>query len=193
MQLQTKLIVPSPIQTYGGRGVFKDGLNPRHHAIIYSNPEDNAPSPQERAKGVDALMLTPIRVTTDVPTDRLDPMSRISYSEMYTVQYNTKVKPVGLIHPRSTFMFDRDAAIVQGSSTFPLLGATLAAQIAQATQGLASMSALAAAVGGANNDDVEEEEDDDDDEEEEEDEGEDEDEDGDDDGDDDDDADENGR
>lgn len=43
----------------------------------------------------------PIQVTPKSPRDKLDPMSRINYAKIYTVEHNVKVCFIGQIAPSS--------------------------------------------------------------------------------------------
>lgn len=94
-----------PISTYHGRGVAKPGTKKSEHAIIYTGKQAPDPRPDERpsrAEGAHAGMRSlAIRIETDSPVDKLDPMSRINFGAVYTIQHNIKVKPYGQVHESS--------------------------------------------------------------------------------------------
>ena len=111
----------SPIQSYRLKGISKPGVDPTRHAIVFSKKDDPGPSKQEKAVLAHnrVAMKQSIRVVPDQLTEMLDPMSRINYSELYTVQYRAKVKPMGSIHPHYRTYFDRDSWQVLGPILFP--------------------------------------------------------------------------
>ena len=97
--------------TYQQQGVAKPGVNPAHHAIVYTGTEPQ-PTREERAQGT---MRTAIKVSRDEPTTALDPLSRLNYARIYTVEHNTKVKAFGWIHPNSRALFEIDRKAVHRS------------------------------------------------------------------------------
>ncbi|KAL4882098.1 hypothetical protein BJY04DRAFT_188020 [Aspergillus karnatakaensis] len=80
------------ITTYNGRGLAKQGIDPSKHAVIYMSNTDpmvaanEPPMPKE-----------PIGVDPDRPDEGLHHMSRINFGEMYTVEHNVKILPIGRI------------------------------------------------------------------------------------------------
>lgn len=44
------------------------------------------------------MLSIPIRVEVDKKLDKLDPMSRIHYGKIYTIEHNVKVKPLGMVN-----------------------------------------------------------------------------------------------
>lgn len=98
-----------PIQSYSGKADLKPGIEPRHHAIAYTGRIVPTALPTEFHSG---LMQTPIQIDPDVPTTALDPRSRISYSELYTVQHNVKASPVGWVNPKSRPAFSESLRYV---------------------------------------------------------------------------------
>jgi len=90
-----------PIATYNKQGVAKPGVVKNHHAIAYTS---NTAPQQERSERPLANegdpMLPSIRI---VPKSRrygkMDKMSRIDFSRMYTVEHNVKVFDFGNVHP----------------------------------------------------------------------------------------------
>lgn len=93
-----------PIYTYGGKGVSKEGVDPSHHAIAYTHKPKL--SKEEEASVAGTTMLESIHVEPKVPWRRLDPMSRINFSELHTVHYKPNVKPFGHIDDRMHALFD---------------------------------------------------------------------------------------
>ena len=93
-----------PINTYNGKGVAKSGFNPRDihaHAIIYM-----AGSPSEGAKGEPKMSKKPIEVNPAGPDQKLDPMSRVHFGKVHTVEHNVKVMNVGQITRNSLQHFE---------------------------------------------------------------------------------------
>lgn len=168
----------------------KPGVEPRHHSIAFSGRPHPGPSDEEIEENVADHMLGPVRIDLDEPTDMLDPLSRINWSETYTVQHNVKVKPVGNVNPNYVpcveqnswrvlgFVFpqglqmiqqsrDREAQITERAQQYVAVIQTL-----QARGAAQAHAAQAHAAGGAqssrqvaDDDDDEEDEDDDDDDE----------------------------
>jgi hypothetical protein len=85
-----------PINTYNGKGVTKHGLsddNRRAHSIVYMT--DTRPSclPGEKA----FLVKKDIAVQKASDDQKLDPMSRLNFGKIYTVEHNVKVMSVGRV------------------------------------------------------------------------------------------------
>ncbi|KAF2498253.1 hypothetical protein BU16DRAFT_288110 [Lophium mytilinum] len=103
----TKLkLLLRPIQTYSKRGV--SALKTRsHHAIMYTGddgPPD--PLPQELPRTPSELpMGYPIRVIATEPWGKLDPLSRVNFRKVYTVEDNVKVYDFGIVARESMEKF----------------------------------------------------------------------------------------
>lgn len=86
-----------PINTYNGQGVTKPGLSEadrQAHSIVYMT--DTRPSclPAEEK---DLLISKAIAVEKAFHDQRLDPMSRLNFKKIYTVEHNVKVMNVGKV------------------------------------------------------------------------------------------------
>jgi hypothetical protein len=81
-----------PIMTYGGQGTLKYGVHPEDHAAIYSSKRDGPYIPDQ-----ENLTNEAIRVEVIDPTHKLDPMSRLNYAKLYTVEHNVKVFFIGKV------------------------------------------------------------------------------------------------
>lgn len=93
-----------PITTYHNRGVSKETVKKAEHAIIYTGKYVPQPRPGELPRReIQEVGMQPdaIRVDTDSPEDKLDPMSRLNYGAVHTIQHNIKVKPYGKVHAKS--------------------------------------------------------------------------------------------
>lgn len=92
-----------PITTYGGRGVAKPGVNKSEHSIIHTGKDAPPPRSNEvpTRGSQEPPMRESIRVVPDIPTQALDEMSRIDFGQVCTIHHNYKVKPFGMVHPRS--------------------------------------------------------------------------------------------
>ncbi|PMD40892.1 hypothetical protein L207DRAFT_633837 [Hyaloscypha variabilis F] len=83
-----------PILTYGNRGVVKPGVHAETHTVVYSSKRDG----YTLAEGEEGRMHhRPIRVEIKDPSDKLDPMSRLNYAKIYTVEHNVKVLFIGRV------------------------------------------------------------------------------------------------
>ncbi|QDS69658.1 hypothetical protein FKW77_009452 [Venturia effusa] len=92
-----------PIQTYGNQGVAKKDVVKRSHAIIYTGKEP-APNENELPGPGEPAMLQSIRVVSNKRIDIMDPMSRVDFSKIYTVEHNVKVYDFGWVHKDSRNM-----------------------------------------------------------------------------------------
>jgi hypothetical protein len=94
--------------TYQLQGTMKRGVKPQDHAIIYT--EEKGPKRQKvrEAAGEEKLQKQPIRVEPASSRDRLDPLSRLNYAKIYTVENNVKVCFIGRIHKKSVAVFIKD-------------------------------------------------------------------------------------
>lgn len=85
--------------TYSGQGTLKPGVKAADHAIIYMSDNDRD-KPPRMVRG-ENLTKDPIRVQPKTPRDKLEPVSRINYAKIYTVEHNVKVFFIG--HIPTTF------------------------------------------------------------------------------------------
>lgn len=91
-----------PIVTYGRQGVAKRGVKKVEHGIIYTGKVAPQPSSAELpARGETGMQPVPIRVDADEKSERLDPLSRVNYGRVYTVEHNVKVATFGMVHASS--------------------------------------------------------------------------------------------
>nr|OQO31290.1 hypothetical protein B0A51_03268 [Rachicladosporium sp. CCFEE 5018] len=91
-----------PITTYNGRGVSKPGVIKSEHAIIHTGK--TCPNPLEEElpdRGEAGMRLDAIRVDPDDRNTKLDPMSRIDFGKVHTVEHYVKAKSFGNVHERS--------------------------------------------------------------------------------------------
>ncbi|PSN72333.1 hypothetical protein BS50DRAFT_673127 [Corynespora cassiicola Philippines] len=88
-----------PIQTYHKRGVSNKTRH--HHAIMYTGHYPPQPLPTEEPQRHNELpMGDPIRVIPDPSKPhykKMDPMSRVNFTKLYTVEYNVKVSGFGQV------------------------------------------------------------------------------------------------
>lgn len=80
--------------TYGGQATLKKGAHAEDHAAVYSN--------QHKTKGPTVLKkekMTKKAIKIEImnPSDKLDPLSRINYAKVYTVEHNVKVLFIGQV------------------------------------------------------------------------------------------------
>jgi hypothetical protein len=81
-----------PILTYGRQGVLKAGVHPEDHGVAYSSGKEG-PFLLGRESGLMSKGPIEIKVVND--SHKLDPLSRINYSKVYTVETNVKVLFIG--------------------------------------------------------------------------------------------------
>jgi uncharacterized C2H2 Zn-finger protein len=83
-----------PILTYGYQGVLKYGIHPEDHAVVYSSKKDG-PYLLDREKGL--MSNKPIRIDIKDASHKLDPLSRLNYAKIYTIEHNVKVLFIGRV------------------------------------------------------------------------------------------------
>lgn len=89
------MVIPTrPILTYGNQGVLKRGVHPEDHAVVYSSKREG-PYYLEREKGL--MTKHPIRIEVVNTSHKLDPLSRLNYAKLYTVEHNVKVLFIGKV------------------------------------------------------------------------------------------------
>ncbi|KAF2469455.1 uncharacterized protein BDR25DRAFT_394411 [Lindgomyces ingoldianus] len=85
------------IQTYRGRGVPENKVK-KDHAIMYTGDVAPLPLPSEEPRGAWELpMGDPIRVIGKNQWGRMDPMSRVNFLKVYTVEHNVKIDDFGYV------------------------------------------------------------------------------------------------
>ncbi|KAK5123700.1 hypothetical protein LTR85_002336 [Meristemomyces frigidus] len=90
------------IWTYDHRGVAKQGVKKSDHAIIYTGRVAPGVTHAELAGRNEAPMRPDaIRVDSNDRTQRLDPMSRLNFAKVYTVEHNVKVFDFGFVNDQS--------------------------------------------------------------------------------------------
>lgn len=83
-----------PILTYRGAGTsLKRLAEQAEHGIVFTGKV--APAPDRRETN---LLPRAVRVDPDNRDDSLDPMSRIHYGKIYTVEHNVKVETFGMVN-----------------------------------------------------------------------------------------------
>ena len=80
----------------------KKGVRKSEHAIIFTGKETPVPQLAEApARHERGLLPQAIRVDGDDPTQKLDPMSRIDFGKVYTIEHNVKVRSMGKVNRAS--------------------------------------------------------------------------------------------
>ncbi|KAI9370682.1 hypothetical protein BJX61DRAFT_75493 [Aspergillus egyptiacus] len=88
------------IGTYSGRGVAKQGVDASKHAAVYLRGTEPIYGRREPR-----MVKEPLEVAPERYDERLDPMSRLSFAKIYTVEHNVKVLPIGKISSASMTRF----------------------------------------------------------------------------------------
>lgn len=81
-----------PIFTYQGRGTTKPGIRPEEHSVIYTY--GNSP---KLLPGEAGVYKSSIPVSSTLGERPLDESSRINFAICHPIQYNLKVKNIGLV------------------------------------------------------------------------------------------------
>ncbi|KAH7416793.1 hypothetical protein BKA64DRAFT_277194 [Cadophora sp. MPI-SDFR-AT-0126] len=86
-----------PILTYGGQATLKGGAHGEDHAAVYCNQQKkHGPTILEGEK----MTKEPIKIDIRLPSEKLDPLSRLNYAKVYTVEHNVKVNFIGEVNRR---------------------------------------------------------------------------------------------
>lgn len=106
------LTATRPIQTYTGRGVSKPGVEKHHHAIIFTGKKEPKAKPEESPRQGEYGMRSSIKAKANHQGDKMDPMSRLNFAKIHTVEHNVKVYDFGKVD---------DADLHKLTSTFRLV------------------------------------------------------------------------
>ncbi|KAF2453988.1 hypothetical protein BDY21DRAFT_116516 [Lineolata rhizophorae] len=91
-----------PIQTYSRKGVAKPTVKKNDHAIIYTGKKCPVPTRDEKpSQGEKGMRPYAIRVEPRDPSYSMDPLSRINFGKVYTLEHNVKVYDFGKVHKDS--------------------------------------------------------------------------------------------
>ncbi|KUJ17188.1 uncharacterized protein LY89DRAFT_685117 [Mollisia scopiformis] len=77
--------------TYNGQGTTKDGVRPEDYAAVFPDGGQAHTLPGER------LSKDPFPIIIENPSQRLHPMSRLSFGRVYTVEHNVRAIKIGRI------------------------------------------------------------------------------------------------
>lgn len=84
-----------PLTTHHGQGSSKQGLNPDDFVAVYDEKIGRPQySPGEK------LTKKAIPVVVEDPSEKIDPMTRVNITRIYSVEHNLKVKKVGRVHEK---------------------------------------------------------------------------------------------
>ena len=91
--------IAAQIMTYGRRGVAKAAVVKSEHAIVHSGKiPPTALADEEPKRGELGMLPGAIRVDLDTHGDKLDPMSRVNFGRLYTIEHNLKVRSIGIVN-----------------------------------------------------------------------------------------------
>jgi len=82
--------------TYKGRGTSKPGIDASSHAIVYMSNSQPGRLDVETEMTKESICVDP--ATAD---QKLNPLSRVNFAKIYTVEHNVKVLPVGTVAKKS--------------------------------------------------------------------------------------------
>jgi hypothetical protein len=80
-----------PLLTYQGKATRKHGVNPDDHAAVFA--ENSKP----RLLPGETLRKKPLTIIIEDPREKIDPLTRINFSKVYTVEHNVKALKIGRI------------------------------------------------------------------------------------------------
>lgn len=129
-----RLIYHRPIATYSKRGVGKPGVLKWQHSIIYTGREEPIPKPSEEPGPGEHGMRLAIRVDPTSKQDYMDPMSRLHYGKLYTIEHNVKVYDFGMVRQEYLrTMWTQWTDVMSWSNQEPAVSDTSSYQVASPT------------------------------------------------------------
>jgi hypothetical protein len=97
IKTEPKLTLNRPILTYSGQGAIKRAVHPEDRAMIYASTRTSTRTSEQRS-----LLRKHIHKDTLETTNKLDPMSRLNYGKLYTVEHNVKSGFIRGVDAKST-------------------------------------------------------------------------------------------
>ncbi|KAH7385006.1 hypothetical protein BKA64DRAFT_748480 [Cadophora sp. MPI-SDFR-AT-0126] len=85
-----------PLYTYGGQGSLKPDVRAQDHVAVRISTNDPPPTPRSTEED---SQKTPLGIIVEDSEEKIDPMTRINFGQVFTIQHNLKVAKVGRIHP----------------------------------------------------------------------------------------------
>lgn len=85
-----------PLLTYQGQGTLKRGVKPDDHAAVYAENPKNLRSKEKLLAG-EKLRKNPFAIIIEDSKETIDPLTRINFSKIYTVEHNVKALKIGRI------------------------------------------------------------------------------------------------
>jgi len=85
-----------PLLTYQGQGTLKRGVKPDDHAAVYAENPKNLRSKEKLLAG-EKLRKKPFAIFIEDSKEKIDPLTRINFSKIYTVEHNVKALKIGRI------------------------------------------------------------------------------------------------
>jgi hypothetical protein len=92
-----------PISTYHGKATTNTGVSAQDHAAIVPIGTEVQLHPDEQA-----LTKAPVYMKIEDTTVSIDPMSRINFGRVSTLEYNHKVRNIGRVVTESIRMLDKN-------------------------------------------------------------------------------------
>jgi hypothetical protein len=84
-----------PLLTYQGQGTLKYGVKPDDHAAVFAeNPKSLM---KEKLLPGEKLRKKPFSIIIEDSREKIDPLTRINFSKIYTVEHNVKALKIGRI------------------------------------------------------------------------------------------------
>jgi hypothetical protein len=85
-----------PLLTYQGQGTLKRGVKPDDHAAVFAENPKNLRLKEKLLPG-EKLRKKPFSIIIEDSREKIDPLTRINFSKIYTVEHNVKALKIGRI------------------------------------------------------------------------------------------------
>lgn len=113
------LTVDSAVHTHQSQGVARVARK-EQYGIIHTGSIAPRPTLAELPRpGQLPMQPEPVRVLPDLNEDALDPMSRLNYAKVYTIEHRIPVKPFGIIESNSRMILSNQLRNVLGMDIGP--------------------------------------------------------------------------
>jgi hypothetical protein len=125
-----------PLNTYNRQGTTKNGVQSQYYAVVYAQGSEPLFAPGEM------MTKRPISIVVENNLEKLDPMSRLNFGRVYTVEHNLKVSKVGRIAPEDMHALEANFLETIGATNQqPTLESTNAEPLSNQTEAQAYVAA----------------------------------------------------
>jgi hypothetical protein len=125
-----------PLNTYNRQGTTKNRVQSQHYAVVYAQGSEPLLAPGEM------MTKRPISIVVENNLEKLDPMSRLNFGRVYTVEHNLKVSKVGRIAPEHMHVLEANfLETIRATNQQPTLESTNAEPLSDQTEAQAYVAA----------------------------------------------------